>query len=165
MKKIFAVLVLFLTGCTNLMNTPIKRVEELLYKYQSFDDTILLELESNASGFLDFSEEEKSLYIAAMKRQYTSLSYDIKDEVIDGNVAEVTVVIEVYDYNLAIKKISLEEDYDFSKITKLQLESLLGANDKIIYHLSIYLTKIDGVWKIDGLVEIDKQKLMGIYNN
>lgn len=167
MKRVLYLLLglFFITGCTNLMNTPIKRVEELLYKYQSFDDTILLELESNTSKFLDFNEEEKSLYITAMKRQYTSLSYDIKDEVIDGNIAEVSVVIEVYDYNLAIKNFLKEDDYDFSQLTKLQLENLLDTNDKITYQLVIYLTKIDGVWQIDGLVEMDKQKLMGIYNN
>lgn len=167
MRKIISLLLslILITGCSNLMNTPIKRVEELLYKYQSLDSSVVLELETTVNKFVELTTQEQELYIDAIKRQYSSLTYDIKDEVIDGNIAEVIVIIEVYDYNSAIKEIINNQDYDASLLTQLQLENMLSYSKKITYQLTIYLTKINDIWEIDGLVDIDKQKLMGIYDN
>lgn len=44
------------------------------------------------------NEDQKNTYSDIMKRQYEDLTYEIKDEVIDGDNATVTVEIEVYDY-------------------------------------------------------------------
>ena len=46
-KKILmlAVSLVLLTGCNDMMNTPTKRVEEYLGKYQILDSTVLTELD------------------------------------------------------------------------------------------------------------------------
>ena len=48
MKKIilFISIIIVLTGCGNLMNTPTKQVEELFSKYQSYDNDIENELDT-----------------------------------------------------------------------------------------------------------------------
>ena len=43
-------------------------------------------------------ETQKGTYTDIMKKQYEDLTYDIKDEVINGDTATVTAEIEVYDY-------------------------------------------------------------------
>ena len=49
-----------------------------------------------------FNDTQSTSYKELMKKQYKDLTYTIKEELIDGNNATVTVEIEVYDYNKAI---------------------------------------------------------------
>ena len=93
----------FLTGCTDMMNTPSKRVEEFLGKYQTMDEDVITDLdrvidEENAS------DNYKTEYKALMEKQYQNLSYKIKEEETNGDDATVTVEIEVFDYQHALDK-------------------------------------------------------------
>ena len=63
-----------------------------------------------------------------MKKQYKDLTYTIKEEMIDGNNATVTVEIEVYDYNKTLTK---AEEYYTSKPEEFKTES--GEVDLIKY--------------------------------
>ena len=101
MKKVIIVLsllVLFITGCGNTMNTPTDKVEEFLGKYQSMDSEVLTQLDKVISNDTSMSDEQKRDYQALMEKQYQNLSYKIKEEDIDGDEARVLVEIEVYDY-------------------------------------------------------------------
>ena len=73
MKKILVCLSLFLllaVGCTNTMNTPTKKVEELLGKYQKMDSTVLAQLDSVISEDVNMSDEQKKEYRSLMEKQY-----------------------------------------------------------------------------------------------
>ena len=88
MKKILVCLSLFLllaVGCTNTMNTPTKKVEELLGKYQKMDSTVLAQLDSVISEDVNMSDEQKKEYRSLMEKQYQNLSYKVQYYEIKGN--------------------------------------------------------------------------------
>lgn len=93
-----SLLVMFMSGCSNNMNTPTAKVEEFLGKYQSMDSEVLTQLDNVISNDTTMNDEQKTDYRTLMEKQYQNLSYKIKDEEIDGDEAEVLVEIEVYDY-------------------------------------------------------------------
>ena len=114
MKKILLLLVslILVTGCNDMMNTPTRRVEEYLGKYQILDSTVLTELD-NVVDNSDYSDEYKEEYKELMIKQYQNLSYKIKNEQTNGDTASVIVELEVFDYNNA-----LEEAEDYAKENK-----------------------------------------------
>ena len=95
MKKLLCALliILFLTGCNNLMNTPTKKVEYLLSKYQSTDEDVLNQLDETLLTDAILSVEQKDRYKNIIKKQYQDLTYMIKDEAIDGKTAVLEVEI------------------------------------------------------------------------
>ena len=107
MKKIvisLLLLIMFITGCNSAMDTPTKKVEELLGRYQSMDSEVLAQLDEVVSSDMSMNDEQKKEYRSLMEKQYQNLSYKIKDEEIDGDNAKVLVEIEVYDYISSINK-------------------------------------------------------------
>ena len=106
MKKIIlAVTALFLfTGCGDMSNTPTKKVEDFLGKYQSMDSAVLSQLDDIIKTDGEMEEDQKTDYKSLMERQYQNLSYKIKNENIDGDRATVETEVEVYDYRSAIDK-------------------------------------------------------------
>jgi len=177
MKKILLVLtILLLTACTNLMNTPTKKVEYLLSKYQSNDLDVLNQLDETLLSETILSKEQKERYKNIMKRQYKDLTYTVKNEAIDGKTAVVEVEIEVYDY---AKAINVTEDnlinnadlftdsntgdvdtiiYNDSKLTNLE-----NMNDRIKYTINFTLSKVDEEWIVDDLTETERMKIHGLY--
>ncbi len=102
MKKIFVFLtcimtVFVLSGCS-MNNTPTRKVESFLDNYTSGNDTVLRQLKEMVDSDAMMNDSQRTTYSDIMKRQYKDMTYDIKDEKIDGNDATVTVEIEVYDY-------------------------------------------------------------------
>lgn len=102
MKKVFVFLtcivtVLVLSGCS-MNNTPTKKVENFLDNYTSGNTTVLNQLKEMVDSDAMMNDAQRTTYSDIMKRQYKDMTYDIKDEVIDGDNATVTVEIEVYDY-------------------------------------------------------------------
>ena len=102
MKKIILCIscimaILFLSGCS-MDNTPTKKVENFLDNYKDQDETVLTQLDEMVTSDGLMNDAQKTTYTDIMKRQYEDLKYEIKDEVIDGDTATVTVEIEVYDY-------------------------------------------------------------------
>ncbi len=151
MKKIIYLFIILLVSCS-LNNTPTKRVEELLGKYQTLNKKITI-------NYKDINENAKELYKKEyeeiIKKQYKNMTYEIKEEKIDGNYAEVTAEIEVLDYKEIIDN---NKDNEEELITKLK-----KAKNTIMYTLVITLTKDDKKrWEIDGLTEEQKKKLLGI---
>jgi len=89
--------IVLLSGCS-MDNTPTKKVENFLDNYKNHDESVLTQLDNMISTDGLMNDDQKTTYTDIMKRQYSDLTYEIKDEVIDGDTATVTAEIEVYDY-------------------------------------------------------------------
>ncbi len=193
MKKIIvclSLLLLLAVGCTNTMNTPTKKVEELLGKYQKMDSTVLAQLDSVISEDVNMSDEQKKEYRSLMEKQYQNLSYKIKNEEIKGNNATVDVEIEVFDYATSIalsRKYYSEHKDEFkdeekdddtvgekveeaidksSKYIDYKIKQLKNVTDKKKYDITFNLSKDeDGIWKLDDISDIDRQKIHGLYED
>ncbi len=180
MKKIFVLcsLLLVLTGCdlgTGMLNTPQKQVESFFSKYQTLDQDVLNDLDKVVAEEELFNSEQRDAYRTLMKKHYQDLTYDIKDERIDGDKATVTVEIEVTDYSKAIAAADLYKeqnkaefqdengDYDASKFMDYRLEKLKEVKDHITYTLDLTLTKDGKEWKLDPISTVDEQKIHGTY--
>lgn len=181
MKKILSFIVLLglSTGCSCTSNitksTPTKEVEKFLNNYQTLNNDVVAQLDDVVQKELTFTEEQKEKYKDIMKKHYQDLTYEIKDEVIDGDNATVTVEIEVRDYS----KIMSDADtyltehpeefnddtgaYNVSLFNDYRLEKIKEAKEKVKYTLNLTLTKIDDEWHLDDLSEIDESKIHGTY--
>jgi hypothetical protein len=178
MKKILGILVLItiVSGCALLRtNTSPKRaVETLLGKYQQVDNEILTQLDDLMADE-DLTTAQQVEYRKLMRKQFESLTYTIKDEVIDGENALVTVEIEVYDLGKAQADIEryLDENRDEflddegvfvpGRFTDYRIERLMEQEDRIKYTLDLRLTRENEEWRLDDLTEVERQKIHGIY--
>lgn len=178
MKKLVMMLFVpfLLVGCgQKMMNTPTKQVEMFFANYQSLDDSVVEQLNKVANEEELFNSTQRKDYVELMKKHYQDLKYEIKDEIIDGDTATVTVEIEVTDYSKTLEdaenylnenKSEFNNDkneYDESLFTTYRLEQIKKSTDKVKYTLNIYLTKVDNEWKIDDLSETDRMKINGMY--
>ena len=100
-----------------------------------------------------------------MENQYKNLSYEIKNETIDGDNATVSVEIEVIDYRGAISDLTFDsttynkESYDEEKLNRLE-----NTNNMVTYTLEFNLTKdADGVWQLNALTNEQIEKIQGMY--
>ncbi len=179
MKKVITVLVgiLLLTGCGNKMfNTPTKKVEAYFSNYQSLDKAVLSQLDKVVAEEEKFNTKQRESYRDLMKKHYRNLTYDIKDEKIDGDTATVTVEIEVTDYSKVLEKAEqylkdnaekfkdeVTGDYDESAYMDYRIEQLKKADEKVKYTLEMTLTKVDGEWTLDNPSDADLSKIHGTY--
>ncbi len=140
------ILLVSLVGC-GMENAPKKKVEKLLSSYQHNSESIISELndylKTLASDDASF-ESNKRIYL----RQYQDLTYEIKDETIDGDNATVTAQIEVYDSNKGLI-------YRIDRLNK--------SKDRVTYTITINLTKVNNDWTIDNLTNEDLEKIHGTY--
>lgn len=176
-KIILMVAILFLVvGCGNMMNTPTKKVEEFLSKYQTQDKSVLEQLDDVIKEAGNLVDDQKDTYRDLMKKQYQNLSYKIKDETEDGDNATVQVEIEVYDYGKAISEAETylttnreefldedEKEIDSKKFLDYKIKQMKDVKDKVKYTINFTLTKVDDKWKLDDISDIDRQKLHGLY--
>ena len=165
MKKVLSLFILlFLFGCT-LNNSPTSKVEELLNKYQMLDEDIKNEI-NTVIDKENLTDTQKDRYKKIIEKQYKNLSYDIKDEKIDGDKATITVQIKVTDYKKVIKDLDEEykdKEYTLEEYNDAKLDKLEGAKDTVIYTLELAVYKSGDEWKVDSLSNIDKKKLQGMY--
>lgn len=168
MKKIISMFIflILLVGCS-LSNTPTSKVEELISKYQMLDSDI----EAGIDGVLaeeTLTEEQKERYRKLIERQYKNLSYEIKDEEIDGTVAEITVEIEVLDYKKGVNDTNNayqgRNDYTIEEYNNAKLEALENTKDKVTYTIEFEVIKDeDGNWKLSSLNNETIKKIQGMY--
>ena len=163
MKKISLIsifLILLLVGCT-LGNTPTSRVEDLLLNYQMLDNSINIDYITLMGD--DLSLDLRSDYEEVIRKQYKNMSYEIKDEEIDGDYSLVTVEIEVMDYKKAIGMYD-RGNYDLVRYQELVLEELKNTKEMVTYTIEFELTKDDeGIWTVNDLGSDINNKLLGIY--
>ena len=177
MKKfIYIGLCLLLCGCNDLSNTPTKKTEEFLKKYQSLDNSVLTDLDNVLNEDTTLNESQKVMYEDIMKKHYQNLVYEIKDETIDGDEAVVTVEISVTDFKKVLDEANnymnnnMAEfndengNYSVSKFNDYKLDKLKDAKDKVRYTLEISLTRVNGEWTVDTQNQMTYDKINGVYN-
>ena len=120
MKKILLIIILLATAC-NLNNTPTSKIEELFSKYQSLNKEIKIDYK-DLVGNKDISEEHQKKIEKLIKKQYQNLSYEIKEEAIDGDTATVTAEIEVLNYKDKINEYINNNDHNKDIINELKKE-------------------------------------------
>ena len=150
------------TGC-QLDITPTAKVEGLLSEYQMLDKDISISYIdlSNDNNIID---EYKDRYEDLIRRQYRNMSYEIKDEEIDGENAIVTAQIEVIDYQKVLDQYN--NDFNENEYHDKILEKLEEAKDKITYTIEFnVIMNENGNWKVKQLSQEEKGKLLGINND
>ena len=168
------ILVFTLCGC-DMDNTPVKKVENVLTKYQTLDDDVLEDLDNTLKKDTSLDDKMRNEYRDFMKKHYEDLVYEIKDEMVDGDVATVTAEITVRDYsdivtNAAAYRIDNEEEftdengnYNELLFTKYRLDKLKEAKEKVTYTIEFNLTKENGEWQVEQLSDEDMSKINGLY--
>lgn len=166
MKKclmLLGIMLFLLAGCS-MGNTPTSNVEALFMKYQKLDSDIKQEIDTVVTE-QNFTDSQRERYRKLIENQYKDLSYEIKDERIDGNTATVTVEIEVFDYKSAISDLTFDstiytkESFDNEKLNRLE-----STQDKVTYTLELYLTKDnEGVWNLNALTGEQIKKIQGMF--
>lgn len=181
MKKrvVFVIAILFLlVGCTNQFDTPTKEVEMFLNKYQTNDKEVVDQFDTSLLDEDNLTDEQKDKYKEIMFGQYKDLTYEVKEEKIDGNKATVEVEIEVYDYTTSLNNsyMYLEENQDQFYIDDVldvvsfvnyKLEQLLNYKDRVTYTIIFNLERedTDSEWVLQELSDSDLKKIHGIYAN
>ena len=168
MKKIVSLFIflLLLVGCS-LSNSPTSRVEDLLNKYQTLDSDI-------SGGINDVLKEEnlndtqKDRYRKVIEKQYKDLTYQIKDERIDGDTAIISTEIEVMDYKKVINETNSYyqsiNDYTVEDYNNTKLDKLEKAKDKVKYTIDFEVKKDkNGNWKLSSLSNEAIKKIQGMY--
>lgn len=149
-----------LAGC-QLNNTPTSKVEEQLSKYQMLDDDISV-VYTDLIDDVNINNTYKERYENLIRKQYRGLTYEIKEEVIDGEIANVTTQIEVINFHKVM------EEYDKNIITNDDyhegiLKLLENAKDKVTYTIEFTLIKDEeGVWILQPLDKFERQKILGM---
>lgn len=168
MKKILAVFIflVLLVGCS-LSNTPTSKVEELLTKYQTLDKDIKSGIDEVINEET-LTSEQKDRYRSLIEKQYKCLSYQIKNERVDGDKATITTEIEVLDYkkaiNDAVGKYQNRTDYTVEEYNNSKLDALEKTKDKVKYTIDFEVIKDkNGNWKLSSLSNETIKKIQGMY--
>ena len=175
-KTIFLISLIILVGCTTLdiSNTPNKKVEEYLNKYQALDEKILNELDNVIDTKTKLNDENKEEYKKLIKKQYKNMQYTIKDTTIDGDDATVTTQIIVKDFTKIIneaenykknniKEFNENEKYNDNLYKKYLIDKLKDAKERVTYTVEFKLHKENKKWKLNPITEEIEDKILGIY--
>lgn len=179
MKKIkyliFILLVIFILSGCEMGNTPTKKVENYLDNYKNLSTNVIEQLDDIINEDLLMNDNQRTIYKDILKKQYQDLTYEIKDEIIDGEKATVTVEIEVYDL---YKKTKEAEDYlnsnpnEFADqdgnvldmdFLEYKLNELTKQKERVTYTIDFTLTKINDTWVVDDLTDTERLKIHGLY--
>ena len=176
MKKIFLILtILLLVGCADLSNTPTKRVENFLRDYQTLDSAVLTDLDNVIATDVTLNDNQADAYRDIMKKHYQNLTYEIKDDTIDGDNATVTAEITVTDFRNAMNEAEVylnsnitefndeSGNYSISKYNDYRLERLKEVKDKVKYTIYLNLTKVNDEWVLNDIDSITYDKINGMY--
>ena len=129
----------------DINNTPTRKVEELLNRYQTLHADVLKDLDKAVAEEELFNNEQRESYKNIMKKHYQNLTYEIKQEEINADHATVKAEITVTDYTKALQDASTylrdhpEEfadesgEYDASLFTNYRLEQIKNVKDKVTY--------------------------------
>lgn len=168
MKKILSIFIflLLLVGCS-LSNSPTSKVEELLTKYQSLDSDV----KDGIEGVIEdenLTSSQKDRYKKLLEAQYKNLSYEIKDERIDGDNAIVSTEIKVINYKKAINDTynyyNGNNDYTLEEYNDTKLSNLEKEKEKVTYTIDFEVKKDkDGNWNIASLSNETIKKIQGMY--
>ena len=180
MKKIIYILSLFfiLTGCSigsDMDNTPTKKVETYLNNYQTLDSNVLAKIDAVVNNEELFDEDQKVTYSDILKKHYQDLTYEIKEETVNGDKATVEAEIEVTDYTKALKEaesyrttnedefLGEDDTFDEVKFNTYKLDLIKDSDERVKYTIYFSLTKENDEWVLEDLTESEEEKILGIY--
>ncbi len=168
MKKIISIFIflLLLVGCS-LSNSPTSKVEELFSKYQRLDSDVRNGINDVVKDE-NLTDEQSTRYKKLLEKQYSNLSYDIKDEKIDGDNAVISTEIKVINYKKAINDTynyyQGRDDYTVEEYNNTKLKNLEKEKEKVTYTIDFDVKKDkDGNWKIASLSNETIKKIQGMY--
>ena len=168
MKKILSLFIflLLLVGCS-LSNSPTSKVEDLLTKYQMLDKDIKSGIEEVVNEET-LTSNQKERYRKIIEKQYKNLTYQVKEEKIDGDTSTITTEIEVIDYkkaiNEAISKYQGKTDYTIEEYNNTKLDALEKAKEKVKYTIEFEVKKDNnGNWQLSSLNNETIKKIQGMY--
>ncbi len=181
MKKVIIsislTLLLTLTGCnTNINNTPTKKAEEFLTKYQTLDAAVVDDLDRVIEEEEKFNTVNREQYKDLIKNQYKDMTYLVKNETINGDNAIVEVEITVKDYKKVMDEAEVYRDSNIALFTDelgnysetmyidYVIAQLKDAKETVKYTLELTLTKKDKKWELDPINEETEDKILGIYS-
>lgn len=151
-----------LGGC-DIANTPTSKVEDYLGRYQRLDKSIFLSY-TQLAGSNDVNKDDRERYQKLVEKQFRNLSYEVKEEVIDGDVSYVTVQVKVCNYGDILDKYNVTTYEDVDEYHDKVIKELEKQKEKIVYTITfeLELNKKDE-WKVSEPSLEDKDKLLGIY--
>ena len=168
MKKILSLFIflLLLVGCS-LSNSPTSKVEDLLTKYQMLDKDIKDGIEEVVNEET-LTSNQKERYRKIIEKQYKNLTYQVKEEKIDGDTSTITTEIEVIDYkkaiNEAVSKYQGKTDYTIEEYNNTKLDVLEKAKEKVKYTIEFEVKKDNNDnWKLSSLSNETIKKIQGMY--
>lgn len=176
MKK-FLVLIsaLFLVvGCSCSKEMPKDVVDKYLNDYKGLKDNVLSDIDTIIETE-NLDDDEKDIYRDILKKQYRDLDFKIEDESYDGDNANVTVKITVYDLYKATTEASTylnnnpsefltNGEYDNKKYLDYKLRLMKDTSETVTYNIVIKTKKVDGKWQVEQPDEETLEKIHGIYN-
>ncbi len=177
MKKIILFLTcLFLAvGCSCSNEKAKDAVEKYLNEYKGLSNEVLKNIDDLVSKEENLTDKDRDTYKEILKKQYRDLTYTIENESYDGDKANVTVKITVYDL-YKVEKDSEKylnehrEDfltngvYDSKKYITYKLEQMKDVNEVISYNVVFKTIKVDGKWQVEQPSDEVLEKIHGIYN-
>jgi hypothetical protein len=164
-----------LIGCGEEM-TPRQAVRDYMESYVTLDDSVIDQLNKYVDDNEELTNEHKVTYKEILRKQYSSLTYDILNERVEDNVAYVEVEINVKDlYKIrketneyyANNKDEFNDDngvYDVTRFITFQLDKMKAAMDTVKYKLELKVVKNGDDWDVTQLSTTDLEKIHGIYN-
>ncbi len=170
MKKVLYlfICILFMAGC-GMGNTPTKKVEVFLNKYQMNDTDVIKDLDNTLMSDSTLTESERQEYREFMKKHYQDLKYKIKDEKIDGKKATVEVAVTVRNYADAVNeaneyKVKNADKFNTTNtFASYRLKKLKDVTKEETYTIYFHLRKEGSQWKLDELSDTDESKINGLY--
>ena len=179
MKKLicFFMCLILISGCDmlDIGNTPTKKVEEYLNKFQILDKEVLDQLDSVLDRNISMNDDIRGEYRELIKKQYKDMQYTIKDERQDGDDAVVTVEINVKYFTKVIREAEVYkkehisefyqgEIYNDNLYKKYLLDKLKDCNISVTYTLEFNVHNYNGKWKLLPITDEMEDKILGIYN-
>ena len=163
-KKLWLLIIPFLLLACSMGNTPTSKVDELFMKYQRLDSDISNGIDSVLDE-QNLTDDHRMRYRKLLENQYRNLSYNVKDEIIDGDNATVVTEIEVIDYRNSISDLTFDSTvFTKDSFDELKLDRLENTKDKVTYTLELTLTKdSEGKWKLNALTNEQIKKIQGMY--
>ena len=178
MKKIlylFIVCCLLITGC-GMNKTASGAVTDYLELYTTLDSSVTDQLNEQLEKE-EMTDEQKETYKEVMKKQYSSLNYEVINETINGNEAYVTVrvnVIDLYNSQQEAAKYFNEHKEEFNdeqgvyskeKYMTYKLDRMKNETKTITHTIEFKAIKNGDIWEVTQLSTEDLEKIHRIYNS
>ena len=177
-KKLFLLIILFsvviLSGCGKNM-TAKEAVSDYLEMYITLDNKVVSQLDEYVNKE-DLTDEQKNTYKTILKKQYTTMNYNVIGETYNGDTAYVRTKINVMDLYKVQRDsdLYLEEhkdeftddngEYDNTKYIAYKLKQMKEATETTEYEIEFKVVKTNNNWEVSQLSNDDLEKIHGIYN-